>query len=66
VAVSVKTRIVHTSIHIEKKKILKIIIFAKLCIPQEKYAGINGLVISEGSFKTPKAVYHLICLAMGI
>jgi len=24
-----------------------------------------GLVIGEGSFKTPKAVCHLVCLAMG-
>ena len=60
VTLSVKTRIVHTSMYIEKKQNLKEIMHAT-----EKYLqGLMGPAISEGSFKSTKTIHHLTRLAM--
>jgi len=59
VTISVKTRIVHTSMYIKKK------IISEITHATGKYLqGLMGAAISEGSFKSTKTIHHLTCLAM--
>ena len=63
VTLSAKTRIVRTSMHIEKKRNLKII--CEITHSTAKYLqGLMGPAISEESFKSTKTKYHLTRLAM--
>ena len=62
VTLSAKTRIVRTSMYIEKTK-LKII--CEITHVTGKYLqGLMGPAISKGSFKSTKTIYHLTRLAM--
>jgi len=65
----VKTRIVRTSMYIEKneteKKTRNLKIICEITHATEKYLqGLMGPAISEGSFKSTKTMYHLTRLAM--
>ena len=62
VTLSVKTRIVRTSMHIEEKK-LKII--CEIAHATGKYLqGLMGSAISKESFKLTKTIYQPTCLAI--